>query len=150
MWHRLRTRLNRIPFKLTIFMVIFMWFVKEWYPFSHFPMYSSFARHTSYLYIADANNEPLPMQTLFGVRTSNLKKIYKTELKKIARSKGVSESKLADEDKFAAGVAVLTYLRRTGGSNAAAARVPTLKLYNVEIRLRDRKIEKEAEHIATL
>lgn len=63
---------------LTVLLLV----LRENYPFSHFPMYSSFSRHTYYVYVKDRRGDPIPVLELSGIRTSSLKKIYNTRLKK--------------------------------------------------------------------
>ena len=57
--------------------------LRENYPFSHFPMYSSLASYTYYIYISGSDGNPLPIVSLAGVRTDFLKKIYNRELEKV-------------------------------------------------------------------
>jgi len=75
------TRIGRmIPLKTALAVVAVCFAVRENFPFSHFPMYSSFSDYSYYVYIADARDEPVPIQSLSGHKTSALKKIYDGQL----------------------------------------------------------------------
>ncbi len=81
----------------------------ENYPFSNFPMYSSFAKNSYYLYLADAAGRPLPT-TRFGMTTPGLKKIFESKRRSLFRVKaGAAKPEPAAVDK-AAGAALLQYL----------------------------------------
>ena len=51
---------------------------QENYPFSNFPMYSSFAPKSYFLYLADAPGRPLPTFR-FGLSTADLKKVFNSK-----------------------------------------------------------------------
>ena len=81
----------------------------ENYPFSNFPMYSSFAKNSYYLYLADAAGRPLPT-TRFGMTTPGLKKIFESKRRSLFRVKtGAAKPEPTAVDK-AAGAALLQYL----------------------------------------
>jgi hypothetical protein len=69
----------------------------EFYPLSSYPMYSSFRGHDYYVYLADAEGEPVPCKD-FGLTTPKLKKRFKGELKaaKLSESE-LRERRLAPE-----------------------------------------------------
>jgi hypothetical protein len=56
-------------------MVLLCLGLRENYPFSHFPMYSSFSDHTYFLYLADKNDRAIATRRL-GLSSSTLKKIF--------------------------------------------------------------------------
>lgn len=83
----------------------------EWYPFSNFPMYSSFSPSTYYVYVADLNDQPVPVTRLTGKSLSNLKKQYDTELKaQKAQSGGLRQAELPLAARVQAGEVVLRWL----------------------------------------
>ena len=83
----------------------------EWYPFSNFPMYSSFSPSTYYVYVADLNDQPVAVTRLTGKSLSNLKKQYDTELKaQKAKSDGLRQSELPPSARSEAGEVVLRWL----------------------------------------
>ena len=79
-WHQ--------PAMVLPYMIIFTQVVKEFYPFSHFPMYSNpSAMETRVIFVIDAekraeNGEliPVSMEPMFGVRAARAKKIFHTRL----------------------------------------------------------------------
>ena len=63
----------------------------EFYPLSSYPMYSNFRGHDYYVFLADAEGEPVACKD-FGLTTPKLKKRFKGELK----SQKVKESELRE------------------------------------------------------
>jgi len=61
---------------LTVVLVLVSQWILEWYPISHFPMYSRFGSRSHYVYVTDENDEPLPVERDFSVRAAYLKKVY--------------------------------------------------------------------------
>ena len=96
--------------------------LRENYPFSNFPMYSSFSSRTYYLYLADARGRPIKTRE-FGLSTSGLKKIFdryrRIELEHLEHP-GRERVALAEQ---AAGESLLRYL-----DGLSAARPPARKL----------------------
>lgn len=85
----------------------------EFYPFSNFPMYSTFSDSTYYVYVTDLKDEPVPVTFLTGKVLSNLKKQYDTELKAEKRALvagGVKQEDLSMEARRRAGEVVLRWL----------------------------------------
>lgn len=85
----------------------------EFYPFSNFPMYSTFSDSTYYVYVTDLKDEPVAVTLLTGKVLSNLKKQYDTELKAEKRTVGAGEVKQGDlpiEARRRAGEVVLRWL----------------------------------------
>ncbi len=68
----------------------------EFYPFSNFPMYSTFEPETYYVYVTDAADKPLAIGTLFGKSPSDVKKIYDRKLMTLKpREKGKRKLELS-------------------------------------------------------
>ena len=57
--------------------------LQEEFPFSHFPMYSSFSDYSYYVYVTDRDGNPIPLESLMSIRTSKLKKYYQSQLNPI-------------------------------------------------------------------
>lgn len=95
--------------KWLLVVVLLCLVLQENYPFSHFPMYSSFANRTYLIYLADAQGRPIAT-TRFGLSSSALKKIFdryrRVALKKFEGS-GKERVSLAEK---AAAESVLRYL----------------------------------------
>ena len=77
---KLLSFLQRMPLKTCVLVIALCLMLKENYPFSNFPMYSSFSDHTFFVYVADANDQPIAIEVLTAIRTGRLKKVYDTQL----------------------------------------------------------------------
>jgi hypothetical protein len=83
--------LRRLPFRFHWALVLLMGAViplitaktdkpGEFYPFSNFPMYSSFEPDTYLVYITDLEDKPLAISPVFGTSASDIKKTYDRKL----------------------------------------------------------------------
>ena len=80
----LRALWNALPLKVCFLGVGLLWLAKEFYPLSHFPMYSDFGPYDYVVFISDQNGEPLPLEAVTaGIRTARLKKTFNGELKRV-------------------------------------------------------------------
>ena len=105
-----RAWLRRTRCKWLLVMTLLCLALRENYPFSNFPMYSSFSPRTYYIFIlTDAKGQPLKTRE-FGLSTSGLKKIFdryrRIELKHFEQA-GNERVPLAEQ---AAGQSILHYL----------------------------------------
>ncbi len=116
--------------------------VREQYPLSNFPMYSSFARATFYLYLADANGQPIACEPAVGMSTATLKKIFVTEMRKERDRLGQRKGNLPAESAKAVGERILAMLKNTHPAPDG------LRLYQVDIALRDHQFSKETTLVA--
>ena len=108
--------------------------IGEQFPFSDFPMYSSFQRDTYYVYLADERGQPLPTLATLGMTTPMLKKHYDVEVQREVRRLRTRRRLMSAEQKAPAGERILRGLKPTierHNPNAAAGR--TLRLYEVNI-----------------
>ena len=53
----------------------------DWFPFSHYPMYSRFHDEVTVLYLADTEGDPLPMGDMVGLTSAKAGKIFHASLK---------------------------------------------------------------------
>jgi len=83
-----------VPFKLMLAFIVLSLVVEEWYPISHYPMYANPPKNHWYVYVSDGGDQPLPLQTVFGLRTAFLKKVYRDRLKRMPK-KAAAEATLA-------------------------------------------------------
>ena len=97
-------------------LVILCLLAGEQYPFSFFPMYSSFSDSGYYVYLTNSLDRPIATQTKLGVSTTTLKNVYDAQLRKDARSLKKSTRELTPTEKAAAG----HYIR----PNTVSTRVP--------------------------
>jgi len=121
---------------------------REQYPFSNFPMYSTFGSSTWYVYLADGNGQPIPSATAVGMSTPTLKKVFTTELRK-ERERQHLRGKLTPAGEQAAGEQLLARLRRPSVAQTGGSPQP-LRLYEVEITLRSGRLEKATRLVAEL
>ena len=76
----------RHPFFPFIPFVIFMAKVKENYPFTNYPMYSTPGPGPiSYFYLTDAQDNPLPVKVHCGITSPRVKRLFETKLKQVGR-----------------------------------------------------------------
>ena len=88
---RLQRGWKRLPFRFHWMLVLWMGVVLplatsgtdkpgEFYPFSNFPMYSTFSPDTYFVWVSDLEDEPVPIGPVFGIAPSDLKKTYDRKL----------------------------------------------------------------------
>lgn len=84
--------------------------VGEFYPISHFPMYSSLGDDAVVLSVRTGDGTPVPLLEVFGKRESRCKKIWKSKLREIANAAGHHSQDATLEEKSAAGEYLLKRL----------------------------------------
>ncbi len=67
---------------LFVALVLLSQWLEEWYPLSHFPMYSGFSSSQWYVYLVDEHGEPIAAERDYATRTAYLKKVYVRNLSK--------------------------------------------------------------------
>lgn len=122
--------------------------IGERYPFSNFPMYSSFSDSTYYVYLTDAADQPLSTYAAIGVSTATLKKMYESALRAEMRRLRVKRKQVTDEQRQALGERFLAELLSSRGEQNATRPRDTLRLYEVRVRLADQQLQKETRLIA--
>jgi hypothetical protein len=130
--------LRRTRCKWLLVMTVLCLALRENYPFSNFPMYSSFSQRTYYLYLTNGRGEPIKTRQ-FGLSSSALKKIFdrarRKELEHFEKS-GSARVPLAEE---AAAQSLLRYL-----DGLVAARPPAQKLL-AGLQVRHVRVHQEAD-----
>ena len=76
------------PLWLVVVAVAIPQWTREQYPFSHFPMYSSFGGEATYLYLTDADDQTLPTLPYVGLTAAKVNKTWNFELKKKCKERG--------------------------------------------------------------
>jgi hypothetical protein len=133
----------------------------EWYPFSNFPMYSTFEDTAYYVYVTDVTDKPLALVPAFGRTGSEVKKLYNgflneevNRLKQQARNRGEKYSKgkvqMTGEECRPAGDATLRQLLETAKSQGEARRHPGLRLHQVDITLEKGAIVRRTKTVGEL
>lgn len=126
---------QRLPFRALLLVVLFLFVVKERYPFSNFPMYSNLDKEADILYVTDQADQALPMDSVFRTGSGTSKKMYKKELNSLTKTTGRKLEVATPEDRAAAGRAVMaTILERIRPKNLPAG-VTHLRLYRKTFRL---------------
>lgn len=143
---KLLSFLQRMPLKTCILVIALCLILKENYPFSHFPMYSSFSDQTFFVYISDANDKPIPIEVLTAIRTGRLKKVYDTQLRAVSKKLGKRKRELTVEERHDIGLETLRWFF----SSSRDAVKPTLKkyklikLYHVDLTIEDGEVKEHA------
>ena len=133
-----------IFFALTVLCLV----AQENYPFSNFPMYSSFAPKSYLVYLADATGQPLPTFR-FGLSTADLKKVFNSKRQPLFRlEKGAAKPKPATADRIA-GAEVLRHLEKLPAVRGQRpSLLPGLQVRRVDLRWKNGRIETETTTIA--
>ena len=147
-----------LPLKTALLVIAVCFVVRENFPFSHFPMYSSFSDYSYYIYFTDGKGEPVPILDLSGHKTSGLKKIYDKRLEK-DREKMEKEGVAIEgfrfmtrEQREPAAKYTLQWIYDNTKENrkaALGARRP-LRLHHMHLRYEAGKTVEESEFIAEL
>lgn len=72
-------RILRHPATISVLTAFFLLWRKDWYPFSHFPMYSKLSKSTTSLLATDFEGKTIPFMSM-GTNAPNMKKLLRTEL----------------------------------------------------------------------
>ena len=124
----------------------------EWYPFSNFPMYSSFEDFTYYVFVTDLHDKPIALSAVFGASTSNVKKAYD---RKLTNSKKASGSKLRRTDlpleiRSVAAREVLTLLAANAAKQPEVRALGGLRLHQVDIGFSDGAMTKKTAAVGEI
>lgn len=141
-----RSLLRRLPFRFHWALVLLMGAVipyltrktdkpGEFYPFSNFPMYSSFEPGTYLVFITDLEDQPLAISTVFGTSASDIKKTYDRKLGELKprAPKGTRKVDLPAPLKKEAADATLAALVKRVSPSPHLAGKPGLRLHQVDI-----------------
>jgi hypothetical protein len=133
-----------VLFGLTILCLV----IQENYPFSNFPMYSSFAKNSYYIYLADAKGQALAT-TRFGLTTPGMKKIFESKRRtEIRRSADGMEKDTSWADR-AAGASLLRYLERLPAvQSQKPSLLPGLQVRRVNLLWKAGRIESATKIVA--
>jgi hypothetical protein len=130
-------------FSCLLVMTLLCLWLRENYPFSNFPMFSSFTGHAYLLYLTDAQGTAV-RSTSLGLQTSALIKIFDTRLREFPRK---ARGAVAENT---AGEALLRYLDRQGSVQPQIRNLlHGLRLQHVTIRLEGHDLVFETRTLAT-
>jgi hypothetical protein len=141
-WLR-RTRCQWLLVMLLLGLVL-----RENYPFSHFPMFSSFTRKTYFIHLADAHGRSLRTRQ-FGLSNSALKKIFdRARRKELNRFADAGEKRVPLAE-AAAARSLLHYLDGLTIARPAAKKLlPGLQVEHVRVRQKGDAILLEKKSLA--
>lgn len=72
--------LRRIPGALLVAMVLVSMGLREWYPFSYFPMYASFGEESWHVVVTDGADQVLPTTTRLGIDSRPFKRMWEQRM----------------------------------------------------------------------
>lgn len=131
-------------------LVIALLLIGEQFPFSYFPMYSSFDPEADYYYVANEQGEPYACVETFGTSTANVKKMYRARLRELVARRGASEPEATAEERRIVGEEMLHYLRELGERVGRAVPESVVILRRVILQRDDAgQISREEINIAT-
>lgn len=138
-----------IPFLSVILLMLLMQFMKETYPFSHYPMYSGLTRSVEYYYLTNAAGEPIPQGSYFGFSTSWTKKMLNTRIRKVSGGRNIDHSSPAEITE--AGRQTLQYLMEHAKPDQKKnLRKQGIQLHQVSVERKDNTLLKQSALIAEL
>lgn len=155
--------LRRLPFRFHWLLVLLMGVViplltartdkpGEFYPFSNFPMYASFAPDTYLVYITDLEDRPLAISATFGTSASDIKKTYDRKLGELKSRgpKGARKVDLPPKLKKEAADATLTALVKKVSPSPRLAGLKGLRLHHMDILYRDDTLEQRSAQVGEI
>jgi hypothetical protein len=123
-------------------------FLRENYPFTHYPMYSNPSAERSYYVVADAvNGEPLPIADLTDITCPKIGKIWRTKASELSTALKKNKNDFTVADKQSVGLAIFKQLR--GYAKEKNRTLPDkLQLSRVDIGFEDGKVVETPEILA--
>jgi hypothetical protein len=73
--------------------IVLGFFIRENFPFSHWPMYSNFSRESGYVYVVNAAGQPIAAATLFETAPRLRRQFERERRTESARAKGLALTK---------------------------------------------------------
>jgi hypothetical protein len=136
-------------FSCLLVMTLLCLWLRENYPFSNFPMFSSFIGRTYVLYLTDAQGTAVS-STRLGMQTSALKKIFDTQLRaELKKTSGPRQARVAIAEHPAA-EALLHYIERQGSVQPQIRNLlHGLRVQQLSIRLEGHDLAFETRTLAT-
>jgi hypothetical protein len=123
----------------------------EFYPFSNYPMYSSFEPETYYVYVTDGADTPVAMGRVFGIAASDVKKAFDRKLDAAKKTSGgkTRKSTLPIETQAAAGREVLEWLKANAPNEQkpVITRLGSIRLYRMDLKYDGRRLAKTPRQV---
>jgi hypothetical protein len=112
--------------------IFFLYQVKEFYPFTHIPMYSDPESTAPYYYLEDGEGNPLAVKSHGGITNPKMRKMYRTKLGNYCEENQLDKNHPPQEAIEKIGTEVMEFLRK----HAIGRRNPfpeTVRLMHVAI-----------------
>lgn len=133
----------------------------EWYPFSNFPMYSTFEPTAYYVYVTDENDRTVSIWETFGTWPSAVKKGYDAllkeevaRLKEEAKRQGGKYSKrivqMSGDECRPAGDAILRQIRDSSANQDEVRKHKGYRLHQVDITLENGRIVQRTKRVGEI
>ena len=120
------------PFSHLVIFLAFSYSIKEFYPFTHIPMYSDPEPRAPYYHLADGEDQPIGVKTHSGVTNPKMRKMYRSRLEKFCKEHNLDNNEPTPEAEAAIGEEVIGFLRkRSNLRNRPLAE--TVRLYHVQV-----------------
>jgi hypothetical protein len=117
--------------------------LKETYPFSHFPMFSSPTAPRAYYMVTDSAGQPLPISKLTGVTPPKIGKMHWRKSRQKARAtENEARGNAGQNDEV--GREICTMLRDQA-TRRGQVLPPGIQLFRVEIKYNDGKLKETRE-----
>ena len=100
------------PLGQFILFLTFLYQVKEFYPFTHIPMYSDPEARAPYLYLADGEGNALGVKTHGGITNPKMRKMYRARLEDYCKEHGLDKKSPPDAAVQTVGEDVIGFLRK--------------------------------------
>lgn len=145
----LRRWLNLAPMALA---VLLCYSLQDFYPLSHFPMYSKFDERTYYVYLRGKDGEAIATVPNFKIYSSDLKKHYSRDLKTLKKKYKGSHFDWTEAQKREAGMMTLAYLKEVKSPKSfVGGAMEGLNLIDVRIqRGKNGKLEKREDVVGSV
>ena len=103
--------------------------IKEQFPFSNFPMYSKVSEEADVVYVADQKGDPVSMRRVFKTGSGTAKKMFRTELTKLASKSGRDAETATAEERAATGKLIMDILKGRLNAKAVPEGTTGLRFY---------------------
>jgi hypothetical protein len=142
-------KLANIPFLSVVALALIMQATKEFYPFSHYPMYSDLPPSVEYYYLTTCRGELIPQVRFFGFSTSWTKKMLNSRLKTITGGRNIDDA--TPEEIKEAGLQTLQYLMdHCKDHHRAKLAAEGLRLHSVFVERSENGLVRNSSVIAEL
>jgi hypothetical protein len=92
--------------------LLFLYQVKEFYPFTHVPMYSDPEAGAPYLYLCDGEGNALGVKSHAGITNPKMRKMYRSRMGSYCEEHGFDKAHPPEEAVDEIGGQVVTFLRK--------------------------------------